>query len=352
MDILKKILLLFASILIVLLLSEAGLQFINYPKKSWSPWESDPHTGFHYAPKLDQRMVSSEYDVSITTNEDGFRDDPIQIKQGPRIVLLGDSFTFGYGVDRPFIFADLLERQLGTEILNTASGGFDLIHQVQWLKHYGKKYSPDLIIYMLYLGNDLVGNWRWERKNGNIASSDRPTVRSHRDIKIVTLLKILRHRLFFRRVNQKWKLPDEYLALTAKNLSPTAQRDYEYSKTLTAELVEETKKINTPLLVVLIPYKTMVQSDDQAELANQIANFDLLYDLGQPNRTVAAWLHELKIPFLDLTPEMKKLPDTQTLYYQKDGHLTRNGHRAVAAILRNFLIHHSPQFTNLKARKL
>jgi len=351
MDIFKKLLLFSISILITILLSEICLQIINYPKQSWSPWASDPHTGFHYAPQLDQRMVSEEYDVSVKTNEEGFRDDPIKPKKGPRALLLGDSFTFGYGVDRPYIFADLLEEKLGIEILNTASGGFDLIHQVQWMKYYGKKYSPDLIIYMLYLGNDLVGNWRWERKSGNIFSSTHPTVRSHRDIKLVTLLKILRHRLVFHRVNQKWKLPEEYLALTANNLSPEAVKNYEYSKSLLTELSEETKKAGIPLLVVLIPYKTMVESEDQMKLADQIRNFNLLYDLHQPNRQVSGWLQEMKVPFLDLTPELKKLSNTEAFYYKKDGHFTRHGHQTVASIISDFLQNQFPAFTNLKVRQ-
>src|SRR3989338_7088916 len=89
------------SIVLTLCLAEGVLCVANYPKQSWSPWIEDPHTGFHYAPLLDQRMVTEEYDVSIVTNEAGFRDDPIGPKKGKRVLLLGDSFAFGYGVDRP-----------------------------------------------------------------------------------------------------------------------------------------------------------------------------------------------------------------------------------------------------------
>ena len=279
------------SILITLCLAEGVLHLVNYPKQSWSPWIEDPHTGFRYAPLLNQRMVTEEYDVSIQTNEAGFRDDPVGPKNGKRILLLGDSFTFGYGVDRPHLFADLLEKALNVDILNAATGGFDLIHQVQWMKYYGSEYHPNLVVYMLYLGNDLVGNWKWKKESENLKASHRPTVRSHRDIKLLTLFKILRQRLtFYNPTIQKWRPPDEYLALTANELSPEALKDYETSKILFAELAEEIKKIETPFLVVLVPYKTLVQTSDREALKNIINDFHAGYNLDRPGNEVSGWL--------------------------------------------------------------
>lgn len=336
----SSLILILISILLTLCLAEGVLHLVNYPKQSWSPWIEDPHTDFRYASLLDQRMVTEEYDVSVVTNEAGFRDDPIGPKKGKRVLLLGDSFTFGYGVDRPYLFADLLEKELNVEILNAASGGFDLVHQVQWMKYYGSQYAPDLVVYMLYLGNDLVGNWKWENDFGNIKASHRPTVRSHRDIKLLTLLKILRHRLmFYIPQSRKWRLPEEYLALMANDLSPEALKDYESSKTLLAELAEEVKKTGAPFVVVLVPYKTLVQTSDQEELKNKISDFHIRYDLDRPGKEITGWLEIKNVAILDLTSGLRQISKNETaaLFYLKDGHLTRDGHEVVSTLMADTL---------------
>ena len=44
--------------------------------------------------------MSAEYDVEFATNRLGLRNDEVGPKRGFRVLLLGDSFTCGYGVRR------------------------------------------------------------------------------------------------------------------------------------------------------------------------------------------------------------------------------------------------------------
>ena len=53
-------------------------------------------------PHFRGRLVSSEFDVSIQLNEHGFREQAFaekKVSPATRICVLGDSFTFGYGVE-------------------------------------------------------------------------------------------------------------------------------------------------------------------------------------------------------------------------------------------------------------
>lgn len=285
-------------------------------------------------------MITEEYQVPIITNEDGFRDDPIPPTKSFKILLLGDSFAFGYGVARPYLFADLLEQNLGVEVINAATGGFDLIHQLQFLKYYARHYSPDLILYAMYLGNDLTKNDKWTYNGENIIGVGRPTVRSHWDIKLASLVKILRHRLRFSNPNRReWTPPFLYLAMTAKNLDAEAQKRYRDSQILFRDLVSESKKMKTPLLLVTIPYKTAVEADAQKRLSKNVEKFWLDYDLLRPQREIRQWAKESNIPFHDLTSDLRENyeKNNRRLYFFKDGHLNQEGHAVVAKALLPFL---------------
>lgn len=332
-------LLFFISIFFTLLFSEAILQAVNFPKRSWSPWIEDKHTGYRFASFLDQLMITEEYQASIKTNEVGLRDDPIGEKKRRRFLLLGDSFAFGYGVNRPEIFPDLLESKLNVEILNAATGGFDLIHQLQYMKHKGASLQPDGVIYILYWGNDLLGNRHWLERGGNLQRTDRVTVRSHVDIKLLTLLRLMRHRFTFANKSlssrSEWEPSREYLSMLRIDLDDASQKDYEYSKKLLMELAERVQQIGAKFYVFLLPYKTAVEEDSLTRLRSRIPDFDQLYNIEQPRKKIVSWLESFGIPYRDLAPPLQEAYQRsgQSLYFFKDGHLNQQGHKIVAEII-------------------
>ena len=105
------------SVALALGLAEAILQLVNLPAAEFSPWIRAEDTAYRHAAGLSTRMRRApEYDVLFETNQAGLRDDEIdENHDGMRIVLLGDSFTSGYGVERGDLFADLLEHRLQTD---------------------------------------------------------------------------------------------------------------------------------------------------------------------------------------------------------------------------------------------
>lgn len=100
--------------------------------------------------------------VAVRTNEMGLRDDPLQPK-GPhefRILALGDSVTFGWGVDHDQVFSTRLERLLSEKlkrpvtVINTGVGSYNTVQERAFLEHYGLALHPDLVI-LLYVNNDI-----------------------------------------------------------------------------------------------------------------------------------------------------------------------------------------------------
>jgi hypothetical protein len=69
----------------------------------------------------------------------------------PRIVALGDSFTFGFGVRDSEVFTSLLATRLApAEVLNLGVNGFGIDQQFLYWVTSGKNYRPDLVLLTIY----------------------------------------------------------------------------------------------------------------------------------------------------------------------------------------------------------
>jgi lysophospholipase L1-like esterase len=98
-------------------------------------------------------------------NADGFRDRDYEAGKSDaiRIVVLGDSVTFGRGVPLEGTYAKLLEERLNREepgglryeVLNLGVSGYNSRQQLEFYKTKGRKYEPDLILIGFVL-NDAI----------------------------------------------------------------------------------------------------------------------------------------------------------------------------------------------------
>jgi len=96
-----------------------------------------------------------DYRVHIKTNSSGIRADEETPYEKPagvkRIVVLGDSFGMGYGVDIKDSLLTVMSNQLSVagiknEIINLSVSGFGTAEELIMLKEEGIKYQPDLVL--------------------------------------------------------------------------------------------------------------------------------------------------------------------------------------------------------------
>lgn len=98
-------------------------------------------------------------DVDVKINSDGFRDDEYATGRSDkrRIVVLGDSLTFGWGVEMERSFEHLLEREFDsvspTELINFGTGNYNTTQQLNLFKEKGLEYEPD-DVFLFYFIND------------------------------------------------------------------------------------------------------------------------------------------------------------------------------------------------------
>jgi len=100
-------------------------------------------------------------------NSEGFRDGEFILKKDNnlvRIIMLGDSITYGAFVEPSESFPETLEKMLNVkskflsspiryDVMNFGVGGYNIVSEVEILKVYGLKYKPDIVV-LNYFWND------------------------------------------------------------------------------------------------------------------------------------------------------------------------------------------------------
>ena len=123
---------------------------VNFPdiveKDPWLFWQLKPNTT---AP-LDQGKMTG-----FISNRDRMRNPDLPVERGSnefRVLSLGDSSTFGWGVlyqeAYPTVLAELLREalpELEIHVLNAACSGYSTHQGLEMLKRRGLKYRPDVV---------------------------------------------------------------------------------------------------------------------------------------------------------------------------------------------------------------
>ena len=89
-----------------------------------------------------------------------------------RLLGLGDSIMFGWGVAEEDRFMDVLERRLreelpevGWQAVVIAAPGYNLVMEVEALRRYGLDYEPDLIVYGWHKNDVCLPNFLQNRRD-------------------------------------------------------------------------------------------------------------------------------------------------------------------------------------------
>ncbi len=99
----------------------------------------------------------------VSLNSHGFRDDEMPLEKPPgerRILVLGDSVTFGWGVDQgedfPARLEALLRKQQGGawQVINSGVNGYNSQQQAEFFATKGIRFQPDIVL-LVYVANDV-----------------------------------------------------------------------------------------------------------------------------------------------------------------------------------------------------
>ena len=125
--------------------------------KSVKVISKDPLIGHEHRPNADVQLMR----VRVTTNSEGFRDEEITVDKPPgtlRIMMLGDSITFGWGAKQDETVAARLRHAWSNadrkvEVINTGVGNYNTIMEVEFFLTRGYRFNPDVVV-LNYFIND------------------------------------------------------------------------------------------------------------------------------------------------------------------------------------------------------
>ena len=299
------------------------------------------------------------------TNKQGLRADqdftipkPMDIH---RLLLLGDSFTFGPFVNNHELTSAQLQTLLNKkntvapfEVVNAAMSGWTLIDQFEYLREKGLRLQPDLVAISFYI-NDIREFHPFFRTT--------LSRQAYREQSQTPLFKI---RLFLRRYSATYSLLRDIknrfeIAAAATTLSSTATHDYRpfwpaYLERLDA-LAALLQEQHIPLLFILIPESDHpIAPDWRAQ--NAAAADSLVQQLRTAEREqgntllksnallplLRQALTQRGIAYVDLLEQFARLPsnvDPQTFYlWPQDHHLSARGHLFAAETIAAYLHRH------------
>jgi lysophospholipase L1-like esterase len=373
----SRVLLLGVGLCVALLLGEALVRLAGAGEATLSRGTLHAfhaEVGWTCAPGLDARYVSSgNFDARIVCNDLGQRGARIpeaKTAGTSRILALGDSFMWGYGVENEEMLSERLTRLLpSTEVVNLAASGYSTVQELVRFEAEGVTYAPDLAL-LAFTWNDLGDNfdekkggrpivepredggfeivnrpvrrpwkpvhWQWLRHNSrlfNFVDYARQVVRAE--------LRIWRHER--EELEQKpgtplWDKRDHKpLDFSPRELfgAASAEIDLAWSavENLLARIDMLARRSGGRLVVVANANR---QSMQRAAFERSFGNGPDL-DWDRPSRRLAEICERLGIDFLDLNPVFRAEPDPAALFFPSNSHYSPRGHEVAARVVAEHL---------------
>ncbi len=118
-------------------------------KHAWGSWHK-PNQSF--------RHTKGCFDVTMSFNEVGARDDSFNNAPKNSIFLLGDSYAEGFGVDFENTSQYILEKKTKKNILNFGTQGVGPLSELILYEKYKDQYAHESLLIYIYPSNDFTDN--------------------------------------------------------------------------------------------------------------------------------------------------------------------------------------------------
>ena len=269
---------------------EYNLEMWKYARKL-KRTASDKAQGHEHIPNRQTRLMG----VDVSINSHGLRDKEISLNKNPgtkRVLMLGDSITFGWGVADDNTVSTRLEQLINKaekndhfEVLNTGVGNTNTEMQVAYFLNEGFKYSPDFVI-LNYFINDAE-------------LTPRPNKNPLMKYSMAYVYFSLKWESIWRRYfgGKNWQ--EYYTDLYSKE-----KKGWEKTKVAIQRLSEYSKANKVKLLIVNYP-----------EL-HQLSD----YPFSEVSGKVKKIAENLEVPYLDLLPHLEGRDENQYWVSQQDQH--------------------------------
>lgn len=338
-----KLALLSVSLLLVLGVAEFVLRTTVYRYSG----------GYDVSPGPNSEYVMERYEFKtpIHTNSLNMRWDEIAPRAPGeyRVVCMGDSFTFGLGVQFEEVYAKQLEKRLrersrATSVVGVGVGG-NVIDQMYFYRQHEALFDPDLIVVEIYVGNDFYDSTRASPAHPDLPAEAHGAARAAPpDPDAPTGFAALKARLRESRVlDLLWtnlvRVPPigrfalshglryENRSILLRQYPPFEQALVDTELAGLQGLIDYARARGSRVIAIIVP--------DTLQLFES-GNLDpALYDPSRPDRLLREFFARENVTAVDFLELYATLPPEQvrSFYYAKDTHWTAAGHAFAAQVL-------------------
>jgi hypothetical protein len=300
----------------------------------------DPELGYrmHASTRHEIRLRRDLPVTRITTNELGFRGPP---PRSSSVVVVGDSFAFGYGVDDDETSASELGRMLGASVASLGMSGYNPSQYNRALYEYGLPNRPALVLYYLFLGNDISGHQVLDDEPETLLGDPRVGLHDLLSAKsmVYQLVKTFLNASVYRHARHlRSEALDLYLYLD-NSAYDLKRRPISDNFEIVAENLKRARSrcglAGAEMVLVLVPTKESVYRDLARPYLPSPDFFEAEDELR--TRVVSRFAAEGGRS-LDLAPFLQRRAIRgEQLYHVFDGHWNAAGNRAAAEEIRDYL---------------
>ena len=143
------------SLLVILIILEAVFRILfpfgpAFPKGAYL---EHPALGYTLAPNQSFTVQDTDFTYTVKTNSQGFRDGEEVPQEKKRVVVVGDSYAFGTGVENDETFASKIENE-NIQAFNLGVGGYGTVQEVRMAREQ-LGLDPDVVVLQFFNGNDV-----------------------------------------------------------------------------------------------------------------------------------------------------------------------------------------------------
>lgn len=382
-----------AGICVVLFLLELGVRFLPppYEAETGQLFACHPALGWTGRPNFQGEFQNDLFQQELTFNSLGMHDAEHAFAKPPdtfRILMLGDSFVHAVQVEEAATAHQRLEDRLNqteppvgdnVEVISGGVTNWGTNQQIIFYREQGRHFAPDLVLLMIYLGNDLLDNLPGngltidgrncyapyfavcgETLNPDplpyapgLSGSPHDCSAGKR-LAVNGMGRLYRHSRLIQQIEpllvatkprrqfgQQYDSP--FSALYLPNDEAELEQAWRVTLATIAQLRNEVEADGSRFAVALISPEIVVRlaalspAEQQVFLADNPAFAEAQVD--RPNVRLAQFFDEQQIPCLDLTPTMVEhvRAGDASLYIPGEWHWTAEGNRVAAEALAEWL---------------
>jgi len=356
-----RVVLVAISVFFAVIVAEVSLRIVKVPS---SPVSSitpekiqanarltryDRELGWIGASIQDGMYWGDNYSFPVRQNSHGLRGPELDTQKQVgkvRVLVLGDSQTWGLGVPEQERYSDVLqsilnEHGMNAEVLNFGVPGYGTDQELMLFKTLGKAYHPDLVI-LGFFWNDLFENSRdntyghpkprfvfdrsGELKLTNVpvpekeevgdssspaAGSSKDWLRQHSRLYELAERGVSRNSVIY-----SWAVR---IGLAAGPKRDPASGEWKVTVSLLQALRTEVDKNGSKFLIVVIPEPADLNADAHSLKAPLFKDFE-------------------RLPVFDPFQNLDKGGSVESLYFPNDMHLRPLGHKVLAKAIADYLL--------------